>query len=323
MKRKQSISKVAKEATGSQNKKQKQVKNQNQVNHEKQEKLQKIIEQEENDSNYDYNYNPQLLIDRYTDTVCENEYEITSEIPQSPARAPLTPTKPQSPVRSLSPMRPQSPIRERGFYVRSIMLPELEAEASKVKKSKVAIDDLLLGASNPIIEKKKALIDALDQIDSGSQSHPLLEEILQFPIPQEISSLPKSAVLKARLNGQVKCIKSDQSYMNLQHELEMLAGLPLIVDMIWSYYFQTRKSLVLKSVLEQHIMDSHTRIITRDMILESIQKLLTIAPDWCQAQMIESNEYFKIIKKVEIYAMTKKMIQDRYNNLDKNDLMVL
>jgi hypothetical protein len=324
MKRKGSISKIDSKGTTAGQKKQKQSQNQKKPEQQNQnlkelEKKQPQQLEEENDPNYEYN--SQKLVDTYI--MCENENEI-SEIPQSPSRSPVrTNTKPQSPVRPLAPMRPQSPIRERGFYSRSILLPELEAEAAKVKKSKVAIDDLLLGASNPIIEKKKAFIEALGQIDGGSQSHPLLEEILQLPIPQEISNLPRSAVLKARLNGQVKCIKADQSYMNLQHELEIYAGLPLIVDMIWSYYFQTRKSLVLKAVLEQHVMDSHTRIITRDMILESIQKLLTIAPDWCQVQIIESKEYFKMIKKVEIYALTKKMIQDKYNNLDKNDLMVL
>jgi hypothetical protein len=55
----------------------------------------------------------------------------------------------------------------------------------------------LLGVQNPLIAKKKALKLALDQLDNGEvDSHPLLMDILEKPIPETLTNLPKSAVLK-------------------------------------------------------------------------------------------------------------------------------
>lgn len=73
-------------------------------------------------------------------------------------------------------------------------------QTPQARKSKLEIDDLLLGVQNPLIAKKKALKLALDQLDTGEvDSHPLLVDILEKPIPETLTNLPKSAVLKVRL----------------------------------------------------------------------------------------------------------------------------
>lgn len=89
--------------------------------------------QEQDQIEIDLNLNPEALVEKYVEL--ENENERTPEIMHSPARALISTNtiRPHSPSRPLSPMRPQSPIRERGFFARSILIPELEAtEASKV-----------------------------------------------------------------------------------------------------------------------------------------------------------------------------------------------
>jgi len=214
------------------------------------------------------------------------------------------------------------------FFSRQVLLLNSPEKSQQARKPKIEVDDLLLGVQNPLIAKKKALKLALDQLDNGEvDTHPLLMDILEKPIPETLTNLPMSTVLKARLNGKVREVKADEGYIKQQYELELFSGLAVIVDMIWSYFHLSKKTLVLKQALEQHLVDSHRKGITIAVVQASLKTLVELSSDWCQAQLIDSKEYFRIVKNVDIYLGTKKAILEKYNEMcaerDRQSLVTL
>lgn len=109
----------------------------------------------------------------------------------------------------------------------------------------------------------------------------------------------------------------------------ILSQLPLICDLMWSYFILIKKTITLKEALLSHLGSAHPRrpsygfkffflkklILVKAELDQCLKELFNLVPSWCFTKEIDGRAWIKIVKQNETYLEAKSII----NNLHQKE----
>jgi len=105
--------------------------------------------------------------------------------------------------------------------------------------------------------------------------------------------------------------RTSVSYIEQMNRLRLLAALPPIMDMVWSYFNQLGKTICPLEALENHVYKSHPKRISEAETHDLIALLLEEAPRWCEKKEIDGKAWFKVLSKNEdVFRAAKDVLED-------------
>jgi len=119
---------------------------------------------------------------------------------------------------------------------------------------------------------------------------------------------------KARLAEKKKLEQIESGHDEHLNHLRMLSGLPVLCNMIWTYYAQKNKCILQLELLKDHLMSSHEDPTKKGEVDSSLRLLATLAPEWCQIKEIDGQMWLKISKNSSIFSEVRKKIQQQYDS---------
>jgi len=97
-----------------------------------------------------------------------------------------------------------------------------------------------------------------------------------------------------------------------RQKLSHLQKLQKIILIIWEYYKSNKKSIVLRTSLEDHVRSCCRESFEPSEISAIFKTMLSVLENWCQEKMIDNQKWIKISKDVNVFVQAKKNLEDDY-----------
>eukprot|EP01125_Pyxidicula_operculata_P000155 TRINITY_DN10214_c0_g1_i1.p1 TRINITY_DN10214_c0_g1~~TRINITY_DN10214_c0_g1_i1.p1 ORF type:complete len:136 (+),score=1.61 TRINITY_DN10214_c0_g1_i1:41-409(+) len=105
--------------------------------------------------------------------------------------------------------------------------------------------------------------------------------------------------------------KQDVNYIKLLTKVQILSELPSYCDIIWSYFKQNQKSILLLDAVESHLLKSnpdHKASHIND-IKKSMNELFNLVPEWCSIKTVSGSVYLSATMDTDIFLKAKAKIE--------------
>jgi hypothetical protein len=180
--------------------------------------------------------------------------------------------------------------------------------AASYQMQSSSVDSILLGGANQHLAARSA---TLQRVQGNSA------------LSTEIEGVTQGTIDRVRMQNKIASKEESPEYKARERKKFLVEHLPLLCDMIWSFFSSQDRSTIPFDSLLDALVKSHKRALDREDIADQLKLLIEHAPTWCRIFTSDGTTWFKLLKEIKLCVDAKLRFQDIYKQLAAEDSRVL
>jgi len=171
------------------------------------------------------------------------------------------------------------------------------------------LDNLIMGEDHPELMKKRDLVRDLGHFQNDIKDLSIRPDvILGKQVPEELRNVAPDIIYKARLQEQQQINEESLGTVAARQQQYLLNRLPLLCDMIWSYFCSLGKSIMPFDAVITHLSSTYRTPISKQDVEVQMEMLLKLASQWCMIKSIDNKSWIKIVKDSKVFVEMRKSL---------------